>query len=259
MSYINNNDSNFTSRLPNRGYYSPKSYANARSSLRSHWITFLSVNSFLFLLNLLSGYEYPWHIFPLFSWGIGIGIHTAVVLIRSKYSNRSDREFYIHFAVYLIVNAFILMINLLSVSGVWFIWPVLTWGIGLGCHAVAYNAKRRKLMGLHVSKYYSLWYPGIVCIFLAFVDLITGGDFGWFLWPTIPIMLIAYISIDHSVNKQHYREMRRESLPLVGSANNSNNSQQYSQSNVKIKYCPRCGEEIEPNFLFCEYCGQKLH
>ena len=45
---------------------------------------------------------------------------------------------YIHLAVYLAVNALLIVINLAtSTAYLWFWWPLLGWGIGLGVHALA--------------------------------------------------------------------------------------------------------------------------
>jgi len=46
------------------------------------------------------------------------------------------RGFYIHAAIYVFVNIFLLLINLLtSPSSLWFYWPLLGWGVGLAVHA----------------------------------------------------------------------------------------------------------------------------
>jgi hypothetical protein len=57
---------------------------------------------------------------------------------------RADRHvrrlqgFYAHLAVYVGVNAMLVVINLLTSPGVfWAIWPILGWGVKLGAHAVA--------------------------------------------------------------------------------------------------------------------------
>ncbi len=44
----------------------------------------------------------------------------------------------IHLAVYVVVNALLIVINLLtSTEYLWFWWPLLGWGIGLALHALA--------------------------------------------------------------------------------------------------------------------------
>jgi hypothetical protein len=46
------------------------------------------------------------------------------------------KGFYVHLGIYLIVNSMLFAINMLSDSGsLWFYWPLLGWGIGLGAHA----------------------------------------------------------------------------------------------------------------------------
>jgi len=43
---------------------------------------------------------------------------------------------YLHAAIYVIVNFFLLVLNLLtSPSMLWFLWPLLGWGAGLAVHA----------------------------------------------------------------------------------------------------------------------------
>lgn len=44
--------------------------------------------------------------------------------------------FYRHLGIYLVVNAALFMMDMLSSGGVWFYWPLLGWGIGVGAHAV---------------------------------------------------------------------------------------------------------------------------
>ncbi|MGL4552510.1 MAG: 2TM domain-containing protein [Gemmataceae bacterium] len=53
-------------------------------------------------------------------------------------TTKAARGFYIHLANYLIVNALLVVINLLtSPDRLWFYWPVLGWGIGIAFHAAA--------------------------------------------------------------------------------------------------------------------------
>ena len=60
---------------------------------------------------------------------------------RYEQANKRVQElkgFYGHLAVYMIVNAFLLVINLLtSPHALWFYWPLLGWGIGIAIHAAA--------------------------------------------------------------------------------------------------------------------------
>ena len=48
------------------------------------------------------------------------------------------KGFYQHLASYLVVNAALVIINLLTSPGyLWFVWPLGGWGIGLALHALS--------------------------------------------------------------------------------------------------------------------------
>jgi len=65
---------------------------------------------------------------------------------RAKERVTALRSFYVHLAVYLVVNLLLLMINLLvSPSTLWFIWPLLGWGIGIALHAFFVFGQKRIL------------------------------------------------------------------------------------------------------------------
>jgi hypothetical protein len=56
---------------------------------------------------------------------------------RAKARVEQLRDFYIHAAVYVVVNLFLIAINLIVSPGVlWFYWALLGWGIGLAAHAI---------------------------------------------------------------------------------------------------------------------------
>lgn len=47
------------------------------------------------------------------------------------------RDFYQHLITYLVVNAALFVINILTSPGYyWFVWPLAGWGIGVALHAV---------------------------------------------------------------------------------------------------------------------------
>lgn len=51
---------------------------------------------------------------------------------------RAKRGFWIHFGVYLIVNAFLVAIwAMTSADYFWPVWVMLGWGIGVGAHALS--------------------------------------------------------------------------------------------------------------------------
>jgi hypothetical protein len=44
--------------------------------------------------------------------------------------------FYRHLGIYLVVNAALFLMDMVSTGGHWFYWPLIGWGIGVGAHAV---------------------------------------------------------------------------------------------------------------------------
>jgi hypothetical protein len=48
------------------------------------------------------------------------------------------KEFYQHLVVYVLVNAFLFVINWLTSRGTWwFYWPLFGWGIGVAAHGAS--------------------------------------------------------------------------------------------------------------------------
>lgn len=55
---------------------------------------------------------------------------------RAKERVEAKFEFYRHLAIYVGVNILLIIINLVtSTETLWFIWPLLGWGIGIVVHA----------------------------------------------------------------------------------------------------------------------------
>jgi uncharacterized membrane protein YdbT with pleckstrin-like domain len=50
----------------------------------------------------------------------------------------SDTGFFLHLTAYLAVNAILMLVNLLfTPQTLWFIWPLMGWGIGILAHGLA--------------------------------------------------------------------------------------------------------------------------
>jgi hypothetical protein len=47
------------------------------------------------------------------------------------------KGFYVHLAIYVVVNAGLFLINWLTTDTWWVVWPLIGWGIGLAAHAVS--------------------------------------------------------------------------------------------------------------------------
>ena len=56
----------------------------------------------------------------------------------AKKQVREIKGFYHHLAVYVLVNAFLLLVNVVTSPAVlWFYWPLLGWGLGIVAHAAS--------------------------------------------------------------------------------------------------------------------------
>jgi hypothetical protein len=74
------------------------------------------------------------------TFGLERGNHmdTAQRYGRARQRVQAIKGFYLHLTVYMLVNAGLFLINLLTAPAIfWFYWPLLGWGIGLAAHAVA--------------------------------------------------------------------------------------------------------------------------
>lgn len=54
----------------------------------------------------------------------------------AKYRVRKLRHFYGHLTTYVVVIAFLHIVNLLTSSHYWAFWPALGWGIAIALHAI---------------------------------------------------------------------------------------------------------------------------
>ncbi len=74
---------------------------------------------------------------------------------QEKTTVRDRRGFYVHAAVYAVVNALLVGINFATSSEhLWFKWPLLGWGIGLLAHGVVAFAlpRRRAVRGRLIAR-----------------------------------------------------------------------------------------------------------
>ena len=58
-------------------------------------------------------------------------------LVRAQQQVEAMTGFYIHFAVYAVVNTVLLVVNAANDPVWWVQWPILGWGIGVAAHGLA--------------------------------------------------------------------------------------------------------------------------
>ena len=133
-----------------------------------HLAPFVFVNGFLFFLNMFTSPSYPWFLFPLGGWSIGLVSHLFISLIRKKQSKElakipddineeqyslikkiTDLEsgIYGHIGPFISTNAFLIMIYSITSPGgyPWFVFPLAGWGFGFFMHLATSIPKMMEL------------------------------------------------------------------------------------------------------------------
>jgi len=70
-------------------YEEAKKRVEEKKGFRNHVIVYLCVNTMLVLIWWFTGAGFPWFVFPLGGWGIGLLFHGLGVYV---FSRRSDRR-----------------------------------------------------------------------------------------------------------------------------------------------------------------------
>lgn len=152
----------------NISQYKKKSIEKNEKSIdefRSHLITFAAVNCGLFMLNMMTSSGFPWFLFVLGGWGIGIASHwgnkyiSALNLkdIESLDSmtddeveelimfHKSRSAFYTHVISNTAVALYLIMINVItSPAFLWALIPTAAMAVGVASHWGQYTNKLRK-------------------------------------------------------------------------------------------------------------------
>ncbi len=137
-----------------------------KDELRTHLITYLAVNTGLFILNMMTSSGHPWFLYVLGGWGIGVASHWGEVFVSSKNINdisslnnlkaetlesliqfhKKRSSFYLHVITNLSVIAFLFVINTITSPGfMWAIFPALAMGVGIASHWAQYSNKSNKI------------------------------------------------------------------------------------------------------------------
>lgn len=70
-------------------YEEAKKRVKAKKNLYTHIVVYVCVNIFLLIIWAVTGGGFPWFIFPLGGWGIGLAFHIMDVLV---WQCKSDRK-----------------------------------------------------------------------------------------------------------------------------------------------------------------------
>lgn len=138
----------------------------ARSGFRGHLIPYCAVAGFLLVLNIVTGSSFPWFLFPVGGWGIGIFIHGMLAREQERKKQDLDKlpplseeqtffmrkihkireSFKGHLSATIAVSGFLAMVNLItSPSFLWFLIPSAALTMSLMAHWASFSGKRREL------------------------------------------------------------------------------------------------------------------
>lgn len=141
--------------------------ARQRSSFRGHLGSFIGVNGMLFLIWAVTPGQFPWFLFPLFGWGVGLSSHYAALRSsQQEYRNlgilgrvgrnvanlyrklaKNRRSWTGHLVSSIATSALLLMINAVtSPSFPWALFPIGGMGIGLFSHYPGFRKKESRLL-----------------------------------------------------------------------------------------------------------------
>ena len=113
---------------------------NFRMSVKIHLGCFIVVSTLLATLNFLFLPTFPWSIYPILAWIIGVAEHMTAYLVyaRGVYP-MAKRGVIFHFISFIFVNLFLGIINYLTFPVfLWFLIITIFWGTGLAIHFISY-------------------------------------------------------------------------------------------------------------------------
>ncbi|UCD01233.1 MAG: 2TM domain-containing protein [Promethearchaeota archaeon] len=128
-----------------------------RFSVKIHIAIFIVVNILLFIVNIFFTPGLYWFFFPLFSWLIGVSMHTLsyILYARGVYPMAKRGVIY-HLVSYTFVMLFLFIINFVTLSGFyWVIFPAIFWGTAVILHIIIYiqyYSKKAEKSGKHKSR-----------------------------------------------------------------------------------------------------------
>lgn len=98
-----------------------------------HVTAYLAINAILVWINIDTSPQQMWAQWPIIVWGIGLAFHGLSLALSS---NQIHKGFFYHLGAYLIINAFLIFVNLhTSPQYLWFKYPLIAWTCIIVSHA----------------------------------------------------------------------------------------------------------------------------
>jgi fatty acid desaturase len=73
-------------------YKEAEKIVEEKKSFRTHFIVYLCVNAFLVIIWAVTSRGFPWFVFPLGGWGIGVLFHFLSIYVFSREADTSEIE-----------------------------------------------------------------------------------------------------------------------------------------------------------------------
>lgn len=135
--------------LDNKRYSVAKKKVEELKEFYGNLTAYVLVIPFLIWIYYITNSDFPWVVFPIVGWGIGVTMHGLEVFsyhpFLSKDLDKARRKklkgFYGNLTAYVLVIPFLTWINYITNTGFpWIIFPTVGWGIGVAVHGMeVYN------------------------------------------------------------------------------------------------------------------------
>src|SRR5690606_8485399 len=135
--------------LDNKRYAKAKKKVEDLKAFYGNLTSYMLIIPFLIWIYYITNPGFPWIVFPVVGWGIGVVMHGMSVYEYhpfigkhiDKVRAKKMRDFYSNLTAYILVIPFLAWINYrVSVGFPWIVFPVVGWGIGVIIHGMeAYN------------------------------------------------------------------------------------------------------------------------
>jgi hypothetical protein len=104
-----------------------------------HLFAFLSINVYLLLVNLFTGFEPKWYLYPLAAMSMALLIHLIVTFLEIiPIKNIQLKILLYHFFIFVVVSGYLIVDDILSGGSHWWYWPVGGWFLGVILHLIYY-------------------------------------------------------------------------------------------------------------------------
>jgi len=119
-----------------------------RTAVKVHWIVYILVNLFLVVLNyLIDQLAYPWCLWPITGWFIGLSVHTFNYITFKHGSLKTGRGAILSYHVFIAVIISVFLVFVDYMDGLvlnWWYWAVVPLIVSVIIHFLIYVLSKPK-------------------------------------------------------------------------------------------------------------------